>query len=169
METRGIEGLIKGLRYNLQGAIIIVISLCILVAIFDKMFDRRCSGFLCGLNKLVIPVFAAMIFSVLFWAIYPYMVMNKNCGKSGNALYVLILMYIVTFVISNVIIEHVYAPKKVTIVYEDQVFTEYKGRDRYYKVSTLTNICTVVIYMIIVITYMTYYKCNRNTSLFSVF
>ena len=165
METRGIEGLIKGIRYYIYGTILTMILFLILVVLFVE----DCKDFLCNSNRITVPVYAGMIFSVLFWAIYPYMVMNKNCGKSGNALYVLMLMYIVTFVISNVIIEHVYAPKKVTIVYEDQVFTEYKGRDRYYKVSTLTNICTVVIYMIIVITYMTYYKCNRNTSLFSVF
>ena len=156
METRGIEGLIKGIRYNIYGAIITIIVFLILVVLFVK----DCKGFLCNLNRITIPVYAGMIFSVLFWAIYPYMVMNKNCGKSGNALYVLMLMYIVTFVILNIILDRIYSPEKVTIVSEEQVFTEHKELKKYHSASTSINIFILVIYIIMVITYMAYYKCK---------
>lgn len=157
METRGIEGLIKGIRYYIYGTILTMILFLILVVLFVE----DCKDFLCNSNRITVPVYAGMIFSVLFWAIYPYMVMNKNCGKSGNALYVLMLMYIVTFVILNIIIDRVYSTEKVTIVSEEQyLLTEHKELKKYYSVSTSINIYILVIYIIMVTTYMAYYKCK---------
>ena len=87
--------------------------------------------------------------------------MNKNCEKSGNALYMLILGYIVIFIISNIIIDRIYAPKKQEeTVYEEEQEYFYRDLKQYYSVSNSTNIYILVIYMIVVITYMVYYKCK---------
>ena len=158
METRGIEGFMKGVRYYIYGVIITIL----LTFIFLPLFKRRCTGLGC-IGLPIIPLYTTLFFSILFWVIYPYKVMNKNCGKSGNVLYMLILGYVVIFIISNKIIDHVYAPKKQeeTVMEEEQenVYS-YTELIQYNKASKTININILGIYLIMLMTYMIYYKCK---------